>query len=114
MGSFVWFTGSAALIDLLQATPRHLLKTNSRSGMHRVPAGGVCCFRRRGLWWTRLSIDTEHMGRPIESLEVQHDERHKPLQAAARPPARVQPSKSVVVAGFGHVCMQAGQHSSKS
>ena len=33
-------------------------------------AGGVCCFRRRGEWWTRLSIDTEHMGRPVESLEV--------------------------------------------
>lgn len=33
-------------------------------------AGGVCCFRRRGQWWTRLSIDTEHMGRPVEALEV--------------------------------------------
>ncbi len=41
----------------------------------RPHAGGVCCFRRRGEWWTRLSIDTEHMGRPVESLEVTYSER---------------------------------------
>ena len=33
-------------------------------------AGGVCCLRRRGEWWTRLSLDLEHLGRPDESLEV--------------------------------------------
>lgn len=33
-------------------------------------AGGVCCSGRRGEWWTRLSIDTEHMGRIEEALEV--------------------------------------------
>ena len=33
-------------------------------------AGGLCCLRRRGEWWTRLSLDLEHMGRPDESLEV--------------------------------------------
>ena len=32
--------------------------------------GGVCCAGRRGEWWTRLSIDTEHMGRVEEALEV--------------------------------------------
>lgn len=32
--------------------------------------GGVCCLRRRGEWWTRLSLDLEHLGRPDESLEV--------------------------------------------
>ena len=33
-------------------------------------AGGLCCLRRRGEWWTRLSLDLEHLGRPDESLEV--------------------------------------------
>lgn len=33
-------------------------------------AGGICCAGRRGEWWIRLSIDTEHMGRTEESLEV--------------------------------------------
>ena len=33
-------------------------------------AGGVCCLRRRGEWWSRLSLDLEHLGRPDESLEV--------------------------------------------
>ncbi|DBA85769.1 hypothetical protein WJX77_002675 [Trebouxia sp. C0004] len=32
--------------------------------------GGVCCLRRRGEWWTRLSVDLEHLGRPDESLEM--------------------------------------------
>ena len=32
--------------------------------------GGVCCLRRRGEWWTRLSLDLEHLGRPDQSLEV--------------------------------------------
>ncbi|KAL0039350.1 hypothetical protein WJX79_004346 [Trebouxia sp. C0005] len=32
--------------------------------------GGVCCLRRRGEWWTRLSLDLEHLGRPDESLEM--------------------------------------------
>lgn len=32
--------------------------------------GGECCYNRRGEWWVRLSIDTEHMGRPQEALEV--------------------------------------------
>lgn len=33
-------------------------------------AGGVCCQRRRGEWWIRLSLDTEHLGRPEEALEA--------------------------------------------
>ncbi|KAL0053594.1 hypothetical protein WJX82_008086 [Trebouxia sp. C0006] len=32
--------------------------------------GGVCCLRRRGEWWTRLSLDLEHLGRPDQSLEM--------------------------------------------
>ncbi|KAL3146511.1 hypothetical protein ABBQ32_000762 [Trebouxia sp. C0010 RCD-2024] len=32
--------------------------------------GGLCCLRRRGEWWTRLSLDLEHLGRPDESLEM--------------------------------------------
>lgn len=38
----------------------------------RSPArpGGECCPGRRGEWWLRLSIDTEHLGRPEEALEV--------------------------------------------
>jgi hypothetical protein len=27
-------------------------------------------MERRGDWWLRLSIDTEHLGRPEEALEV--------------------------------------------
>ena len=35
-------------------------------------SGGVCCPNRRGEWWFRLSLDTEHLGRTEESLEVCH------------------------------------------
>lgn len=45
-----------------------LVARNQRRG---VPGpGGECCYNRRGEWWVRLSIDTEHMGRPEEALEV--------------------------------------------
>lgn len=43
------------------------------SAQHHITmllAGGVCCLKRRGEWWTRLSLDLEHLGRPDESLEV--------------------------------------------
>ena len=33
-------------------------------------AGGKCCPARRGEWWVRLALDTEHLGRAEESLEV--------------------------------------------
>ena len=43
----------------------------SRNERHVVLGpGGECCYNRRGEWWVRLSIDTEHMGRPEEALEV--------------------------------------------
>ncbi|KAK9829081.1 hypothetical protein WJX72_003785 [[Myrmecia] bisecta] len=32
--------------------------------------GGACCPGRRGEWWVRLSVDTEHLGRVEEALEV--------------------------------------------
>ncbi len=35
-----------------------------------VCAGGACCPNRRGEWWVRLSINTEHLGRTEQSLEV--------------------------------------------
>lgn len=41
--------------------------TPARSPAH---PGGECCPGRRGEWWLRLSIDTEHLGRPEEALEV--------------------------------------------
>lgn len=33
-------------------------------------AGGVCCPNRRGEWWVRLSVNSEHMGYPEMALEV--------------------------------------------
>ena len=33
-------------------------------------AGGECCQGRRGQWWVRLSLDTEHLGRAEDALEV--------------------------------------------
>jgi hypothetical protein len=38
-------------------------------------AGGQCCPNRRGEWWVRLSIDTEHLGRPEEALEARRPAR---------------------------------------
>ncbi|KAK9794912.1 hypothetical protein WJX73_005165 [Symbiochloris irregularis] len=32
--------------------------------------GGELCKGRRGEWWLRLSMDTQHMGRPEHSLEL--------------------------------------------
>ena len=35
-----------------------------------MSAGGTCCPSRRGEWWLRLSINAEHLGRPVDALEL--------------------------------------------
>ena len=59
--------------------------------MRVLQAGGVCCLRRRGEWWTRLSLDLEHLGRPDESLEVSilYTSTHPFIQDHPRYPATV-------------------------
>lgn len=49
---------------------RALLAARNEGHLRVFGPGGECCYNRRGEWWVRLSIDTEHMGRPEEALEV--------------------------------------------
>ncbi|KAK9819580.1 hypothetical protein WJX81_006116 [Elliptochloris bilobata] len=66
---------SAAWVHVSMATAGVALREKQRryaeaADLLRLLLGGECCYNRRGEWWVRLSIDTEHLGRPEEALEV--------------------------------------------
>ena len=55
-----------------------------RTAIERIQQllGGHYCPERRGYWWTRLSVDFEHVGRPTDSLELAETALADPTIAA--------------------------------
>ena len=58
----------------MQHHPQPVLQTHHVASLGTPPAppsaGGTCCPSRRGEWWLRLSINAEHLGRPVDALEL--------------------------------------------
>lgn len=69
--------------------------------------GGACCPNRRGEWWVRLSINTEHLGRTELSLEVS-DARDSSARSSPRgspPPVPLQSAKLPYLQPETHILM---------
>lgn len=64
--AWVYVTMATAGVSLMEKKRRY----GDATEILRQLLGGVCCSERRGEWWSRLSINTEHLGRPLEALEV--------------------------------------------
>ena len=79
-------------------------KKQYKGAIHRLKQllAGIYCPERRGYWWIRLSIDLEHVGKPMDALEMSesgladpaiHEDERLALQRRilrlGKPPRRV-------------------------